>query len=201
MKAISFKKSFSGSLNIDFLRLAKNNFKSEKFEVSTKEPKVVFELLSGDSYKSKQDHSLCFTNFISDRTDYVTLARLEELFKDLSSIQSHQLNSVNMKERIENILSLYHFQNSEDLVESKVMKADLKGSLSNQDGVRAYFTFDHEVVEGEWIAKTQVIMIDLFHLVIPSKHKGKTADRSMRDTYHTNMNNKTCMSAFLNSHI
>lgn len=193
-----FTKSLSSNantiINIDFFKLAKKNFNSTSFTDKTKEPTVQFELLSEDSKTSKNEPSLHFTNFIGKKTDQNNIANVIKLFDDLTSLQSKQLTAVNLMDRVTKIFELYNYQEPNEQLETNVAKADLKDGLGNQQGVRIYFTFEHEVKEKEWLIHTKIILIDLYHLVIPSRHGKLTADKAKTINYDINRHNNECLS-------
>jgi hypothetical protein len=191
-----FSKSLDTKPSIDFLKMARRNVPG-KFIDTTKEPRIVFELLSADSNKSKIDRPLHFTNFISTRTNHNILFRLEEIFRDLRVLQSKEITSVDLRDRIIQILNLYNFQPSGDQVETDVVKVDVKGVLGVQDGVRVFLTFDHQMVEDEYIIFSKIILVDLYHLVIPSHFQGRTPERAKVHSFNQNLGNNICISNYL----
>ncbi|MEB9507246.1 hypothetical protein P4J13_25275 [Bacillus anthracis] len=192
-----FSKSLDTKPSIDFLKLAKRTFTGDKFLSTTKEPKIIFELLSEDSKKSKRLDSDHFTNFIGLKTHYNILKRVEEIFNNLYIIQTKEISSVNLKDRIKKILSQYHYQPSTEELETDVVKVDLKGSLGVQDGVRVFLTFSHGNEKDEWVIYAKIIMVDLYHLVIPSQYQGMTAERAKKHNFNQNRANNTCISDYL----
>lgn len=200
---MDFRKSLknSPSLDIDFLKLAKINFRSTDFIDTTKEPRVSFQLFSDESQKSKNYPSQHFTNYIGKLTDQTNVNRVLELFKDLSSLQRKELTTVRLDPRIISILKLYNYEEIDDIVETNVVKADIKDSLSNQNGIRVFLTFEHKENNGEWIIHTKVILVDLYHLVIPSKFKGMSAIKAKEHIYNLHRNNKQCLSEYTNTFV
>lgn len=194
-----FSKSMveKGKFHVDFMKLASKNFNHQSFSKTTKEPNVVFELLTEESKKSKNISNLHFTNFIGKPTNQNHLARVVDLFSDLSTLSNMELTTVHLFPRVINILNLYHFVESLDQVESNVVKVDLKDILGNQIGVRIYCAFDHEVVDEQWLVFTKVILVDLYHLVIPSEYNGMNPKKAKEHNYKLNKDNKDCLSNYL----
>lgn len=64
------------------------------------------------------------------------------------------------------------------------MKSDIREVLGNQEGLRVYWYYD---LNDE---KIKIVCVDPQHLVLPSKHKGKSKDEMMFDTFNQTINSK-----------
>jgi hypothetical protein len=180
----------------DLLERKKRSFSERHQDKFKPEKKKEVKFYNEQTIKSVHNKDLKFTNFFSGKTKCNVLQRLYELSKDLSVIRSLSPTTVNFnRKRIAQIIKLYIDDfDPKDLEEDKVMKVTLEDSLGQQDGVRLYFllnkTFD----------AYEIILIDLFHLVIPSKHrkKGRMIDREsmLNITYNQNKNNNKCISCY-----
>lgn len=196
-----FDNLFSKSLKtkIDLSDRRKRGF-SERHQVKFKphENKDV-KFYNGQTIKSMYDKELKFTNYYSNKTKSEVLQRVEELSEDLSIVRNFSPNTIDFnKKRIERIIKLYiNDFDSSDLEEDKVMKVTLGDSLGQQDGVRLYFLLNTKLDAYE------ILLIDLFHLVIPSDlkdRKGKIIkqDKVLNSTFSDNQNNQICISDYFN---
>lgn len=155
-------------------------------------------LYNDEAVISKFDQSLKFTNYLSVKMESSISMRLEELGQDLSLVkETGSFEPINFsKERITNIINLYLIDfNPGELEEDKVMKVSLRDSFGKKEGVRVYFILNNSLDVYE------IILIDVFHLLIPSRHRDKKgrvfdADKMMNVTFEEHRNNKECISDF-----
>lgn len=142
--------------------------------------------------KSKRCEKLKFTNFLSNSPG-TEVYRLESLVYDVSVLNNMRTSSVRFNnKRITDILNLNLIDfNPRALNDDSIVKVDLRNEFNQQDGVRIYVYMDTK--NGAY----DIIMIDLFHLVIPSKHKKKNKHTVLNETYKINQHNKQCISSFI----
>lgn len=126
--------------------------------------------------------------------------RLDALSSDLNIIKECDLeDTINFNDdRIAEIIKLFITDfDVNDLETDEVGKVSLKDSFGKNTGVRVYFIVDSLKLE------YKVILIDIFHLVIPSQHttkKGRKIDREkkLNTTFNENRSNNKCISDFFN---
>lgn len=142
--------------------------------------------------QSQKSDKLKFTNFFSDHTDGSIINRIYELSNDLDILKSGNIEmEVNFNnDRIVNIIKLFISDfDVESLGEDKVRKVTLVDPFGMKGQVRVYFIISNDFNSYE------IIAIDLFHLLIPSKHGGKSSDRMLNLTYESNKNNNRCLTS------
>lgn len=132
-----------------------------------------------------------FSNFVkTDQNEQYKI--LKSIYKDykegkniLDRFKAYdvELYSKNTQ-RLSNILSYNNMQEFNNFRTSEVLKYELKDS-SNK--LRVYI--EKEVKDGK--CTLVVRLIDLFHLAIPSRHKGISAETMRRRTYNKHKCNKT----------
>jgi hypothetical protein len=113
----------------------------------------------------------------------------------MASVNSVDLNEVVMNNRVLSCLSLY-----DDFVtdETLYVKQNLKSISGSATPIRLYFKFDKiSVHEDEVGYSLSLVLIDLFHLVIPSDHNGLSAEKMLKKTFHDNVNNMECISDYI----
>lgn len=156
------------------------------------EPKEV-RFFNREVTRSKQSEKLKFTNFLSSSPGN-EFYRLESLVNDVSVLNNMKTDTVNFNnKRITDILNLNLFDfNPRALNDDSIVKVDLRNEFNQQDGVRIYVYMDTN--SGAY----DIIMVDLFHLVIPSKHKKKDKHTVLNETYRKNERNDQCISSVIN---
>lgn len=192
-----FLKSLKPKIN--FAEKRSNSFKSSGVNLKpTKEKKVV--VYNENVIQSKLNERYKFTNYYSDRTDAEIMNRLDALSSDLNIIKECDLeDTINFNDdRIAEIIKLFITDfDVNDLEADEVGKVSLKDSFGKNTGVRVYFIVDSLKLE------YKVILIDIFHLVIPSQHttkKGRKIDREkmLNTTFNENRSNNKCISDCFN---
>lgn len=192
-----FLKSLKPKIN--FAEKRSNSFKSSGVNLKpTEEKKVV--VYNESVIQSKLNERYKFTNYYSDRTDAEIMNRLDALSSDLNIIKECDLeDTINFNDdRIAEIIKLFITDfDVNDLEADEVGKVSLKDSFGKNTGVRVYFIVDSLKLE------YKVILIDIFHLVIPSQHttkKGRKMDREkmLNTTFNENRSNNKCISDFFN---
>lgn len=194
-----YEDMFSKSLKPIIKFTSKNKLFTERNKFEPHHKSTV-DIYNQEVIKSKINNELKFTNFYSYGTDVSIKNRLEDLSCDLSIIKERDFDTnVNFNNnRIADIikLSIPDFD-VKDVEKGEVRKVSLTDSFGCKTGVRVYFLLDP-------VSSTyQIIVIDLFHLVIPSQHKDKKGNRKgkekmLNETFNKNKNNKECISNFFN---
>ena|SRR5690625_2949794 len=143
--------------------------------------------------KSKIDKKLKFTNFYSNTTHFAVKERINELSEDLSIIRDCIPEEVNLNDRIIDIIKLFIPDFEVQLIEDdQIMKVRLENQLGQQDGVRIYYLLN------EKFDAYEIIIIDLFHLVIPSRLKVRnkilSKGQAMNKVFQENVQNDICIS-------
>lgn len=151
-------------------------------------------------FESMYEKELMFTNFICDKIPSNIKIRLTELGEDLNIIRDYDLEPVTFNDdRIANIFSLYIAGfNTDELTKDEIMKVSLNNAFGERKGVRVYLRMNMEVIE--------LLLIDPFHLVIPSRYqikkrkkmKSYTAEEMKKRTFLENQNNSVCISELFN---
>lgn len=189
-----------------FIKSVKDNIKvlpnkkfterhSDKFQPREEREVRVY---SEQVLKSKKNHSLKFTNFLPKKATTEVIIRLYDLRKNPNIVRELDMEPVTFSDkRIEKIIRLFidDFE-QEDLEDEQVAKVTMKDTLGKTSPVRVYFIFNHK------LRVYEIILIDLYHLVIPSKHpnkKGKlmSKERVLEKNYRTNEYNNVCISKYL----
>lgn len=184
-KSLGVNKFTSKRKIIGFNERNSNKFKPAK----EKEVRIYNE----NVIKSKRDKTLKFTNFYSDNTDGSIINRMEDLGNNLDILRELNIeNEVNFNnDRIKNIIKLFidDFE-IDDLGEDEVKKITLVDAFGMSGTVRVYFILSKNFESYE------IIAIDLFHLLIPSSHRGKNKHQVLQDNYSKNRNNDKCISNY-----
>lgn len=190
---------FSKSLKtkIDLSDRKKRSFSERHREKFKPKKEKEVKLFSEDIIKSVNNKSLKFTNHYSSLTSFEILKRVEDLSDDLTVIRTLPMTTVEFNDdRITKIIQLYIEDFApKELNEDVVMKVSLVDSFGLQDGVRIYF------IMNETFDAYEIILIDLYHLVIPSNHttrnkKRITKKEMLNRTYEKNINNEKCISDY-----
>ncbi|MFZ3590004.1 hypothetical protein ACOI1C_12165 [Bacillus sp. DJP31] len=104
-----------------------------------------------------------------------------------------------INEKIKKCIGLYFdITNEEDSV---IFKSQLLDSLGNQTGVRVYAVADVNVDDDHPRAEYKIVLIDPFHLVIPSEfrdpRRGRLTKSQMEaEVYNKNIQNNISMHQF-----
>lgn len=182
---------------IDVSQVTKRNFSNylqEQFKPKKEKEIRFFNEQSITSKESKQDK---FTNFLYEDTDILILERIMSFLSDITMLKDLNSTTVSFKndekaERISNIIKLYisDFEiSSKD--EDRIRKAPIVSRLNTNENVRVYFMINDNFDTYE------IILIDPFHLVIPSDYKKKKAKQVLNETYNANQYNGECISSLM----
>jgi hypothetical protein len=202
MSKISFQSSFNRKSSL--FSLASKKFESDGFIDSTKRgrrfekdlsritPDIDF--YSVDVMRSKASHDHQFTNFIKHSTDQAIKTGIFDILTNPGVIESSRAGEVEMKPEILACLNLYVNPMPQGAI---VLKCNMTDSLGNPKSVRVFVLM---ILQSEPLKMIyRIILVDPFHLVIPSLHNGMTKDEMKRTMYNENRDNKICMYDYVQS--
>jgi hypothetical protein len=173
-------------------KFAKAKLTGKGFSKSIKSISPKIEFYSREVKSSKRIPEHKFTNFIRRDTKSDIKVRIQDLVSDPLLI-ADKVNQVNVSnEKIRSCINLYCDINADD--EELIFKSDIQGLLQLQDGVRVYSKLELSFENDEPNATYQIILIDPFHLVIPSELNGKPKDQVETEVYNVNAGNGICIS-------
>ncbi|QLG38719.1 hypothetical protein HW560_11780 [Paenibacillus sp. E222] len=200
-----FKVDFGASIRPKgcFDVLTKNKFESDGFLQSGKKNSKLkkqldkitptFEFLNSDAKKSKSLPEHMFTNFLTDLTPGTIKTSIFDIFDNPSIVDTPNAGVVRLtKPKIEACLNLYLDPLPEN---AYIVKSNLIDALGQPKHIRV-FTIMEFVTEPDLKAIYKIILIDPFHLVIPSKHGEKSKEEMEHDTYNHNRDNVLCMNDY-----
>jgi hypothetical protein len=156
-----------------------------------------FEFYSDDVKRSKKlpDHK--FTNYISTTVHQDIRMRLHALVEQPSIIEA-RATSVDRNNKVDRCLELYVDLSQE--TEPRLFKSTLETATGVPTTVRVFSKADLiKKDSGKFKAVFRIVLIDPFHLVIPSAHLGMTKEQMEDATYRQHQNNAKCMSDWLRS--
>lgn len=189
-----FSSSIKPKENISFQKMGVDKLKSSGFTESTAHILHVFELHNENVKHSKRIDELQFTNYLSNTTESAKRDKIAELGYDLSYIDNDKGDQVRLNDRIKSCLALYIDQIE---IDENIFKIDLSSFYSGQTGVRIFVKCEvSRNDEGQFKAAYKIIMIDPFHLVIPSQFNGFTKEYVMNKTFRENIGNNLCISTY-----
>lgn len=188
------EKKFARFSHLDIF--ANKKFEASGFEKSVKEIKSSINFLGKHVKESKKLDDDMFTNYLSPKTHHSITTRIHDLFMDPTIINNIRVGEIDViNEKIKKCVGLYFSINEEDTI---IFKSQLLDSLGNQTGVRVYAIADVNIDDEHPRAEYKIVLIDPFHLVIPSEHydskRGRLLKSQMeKETYNNNMHNKISM--------
>lgn len=178
--------------------IAKEKMKSEGFLSSTRKRKKFqrevekikpdIDFLNADVKKSMQLPEHLFTNFLSHKTDQDIKTGVFEVINNPSVADSKKVDKVRMNKKIIECIRLYY----EDLDEDSILfKSNLFDAIGSSKPVRIFTIpeFDPSIPKATY----KIVLIDPFHLVIPSEYRDKSKLEMESDTYRKNSDNQLCM--------
>ncbi|WHI58981.1 hypothetical protein PYH69_09455 [Mammaliicoccus lentus] len=170
----------------------RDEFNSNKidFDLSKRKEKEI--IFFNESVKSSITNSnLKFTNFISDHKQQNKINIIQKFSDDLTLIKD-RVTSLEYDSRMLSIFTLYLEGETREIIkENYLVKSDIRGPLETQDALRVYWFYD---LEDENI---KIICMDPQHLVLPSKHNGKTKEQMKIETFNETVNSKKhCISKY-----
>ncbi|MNW48901.1 hypothetical protein D3C74_262910 [compost metagenome] len=201
MSKVSFKDSFrpKGS----FERLISNKFEGSfvsesnkkgrfKNEVSGITPEISF--FSNDVKKSKNLTENKFTNFLSNSTEQLIKTCIYDIFDNPNIIDTPNADAVRFTDpKILNCLKLYHATVSEECL---IIKSNLIDEVGLPKPVRVFSIVEMQHTP-EPKATSKILLIDPFHLVIPSEHGGQAKRVVEEQTFLKNKDNRICMNNYV----
>ncbi|WP_449292927.1 hypothetical protein [Paenibacillus kyungheensis] len=177
-----------------FKGLVETKLKGKNFVESTKEIEANIIFYNDDVKRSQKLDEYKFTNFLSFKTCSGQKLRILDLIKNPSIVDSHNVTEVNLNAKVKSCLGLYVKVLSEDAL---IFKSAISNDFGDQLGVRVYTMFELPNNDPEMQSVFKIILIDPFHLVIPSKHKEDSKEVMEEKTYRLNYDNNICMSEWL----
>lgn len=170
----------------------RDEFNSNKidFDLSKrKEKEIIF--LNESIKSSKTNSNLKFTNFISDYKQQNKINIIQKFSDNLSLIKD-RVTSLDYDSRMLSIFTLYLEDETREVIkENYLVKSDIRGPLETQDALRVYWFYD--LVD----ENIKIICMDPQHLVLPSKHNGKTKEQMKNETFNETVNSKKhCISKY-----
>ncbi|GIP60598.1 hypothetical protein [Paenibacillus woosongensis] len=197
MSRISFGDSFrpKGSFTVIAQKklLESNGFKesarkkgSFKKDADKLRPEISF--LNDDVKKSNKLHDYYFTNFISSKTEQSIKTCIYDIYSDPNVVDTPNASEVTINKKIQECLKLYLPQVP---VGALIIKSNLIDGLGAPKPFRVFSIMEFQHNPPKAISK--IVLIDPFHLVIPSQHNGKQKRTVESEVYKSNMNNHICM--------
>lgn len=145
-----------------------------------------------------------FTNYVEDFiTDYQVEHTIEVLNNGLDVLKKHKLDTVDINydskgKRIKEIIELYFkFRNPRE--EYWFVKTDIKTEFQsdiNSAGSSRIVMVNAKDMETKK-HYLQILFVDPYHLFIPGRHKGKSAEETKKETYEKCSDFETCLSKYL----
>lgn len=182
------------------------NYKIDRdtFDIKADPAKIEIDWYSEDSKKSKYIKNE-FTNFVDDLlTDTDVENVVNVLNNNLDDLSNAKQLSVGIKntlegERIKKILRLYFsfddLPEEEHLFTRAIVNTELQKIRDDAGPVRVVMVNMKDMISNKYYS--QIIFVDLYHLFIPSKHNGKTADEAKEISYKQHEELDVCLSKHL----
>ena len=191
------KKLFTESLKpkkTELFRVAEDHFVTSGLLGVEEELVSDFAFYSEDVKRSKILPDYKFTNYVSANVSQDVKIRFQELASDPSIIQD-RASGVDRNIKIDKCIALYVNLGNEDPL---IFKSTLHTSVGVPTTVRVFSKVDLVRQDsGKNKALFRIILIDPFHLVIPSQHKGIEKGIMEDQVFNENRNNTICMSEWL----
>ena len=157
----------------------------------------------GRAKNSKHEHKLSFTNYLHKGASTEILHRLNFLKCNLQDIvamdNTSHVGGIESNDRLRAILKLYLPDSIDPYYSDYVYKVSMKDAFGASTSVRVYGLYEpYELKPIDSVKyRFSVFLIDPWHLVIPSAHKGVNTDKYLENTYRENRQNRLCLSNFL----
>lgn len=193
LKQTSSAKKFNRHIHLEIF--ARKKFESEGFRKKVESIESNIDFLDDNIKKSVLSEDNLFTNYLSENTPVSITGRIGELFDNPTIINNIRVDTVNMTDKVKNCISLYNDISEEENPE--VFKSQLLDPFGEQTGVRVYVVV--LTVEIGKKAEYKIVLIDPFHLVIPSEYDGRKKEIVERENFELNRNNTTCMTEYMSS--
>ncbi|MEB7801502.1 hypothetical protein NGC89_08575 [Staphylococcus xylosus] len=177
--------------NEDFIP-TRDEFYSKQIDIDLnkrKEKEITF--FNKSVIFSETNTILKFTNFISDTKQQSKINIIHNFSKNLSLLKE-RISTLDYDDRMLSILSLYLKEETKEISKNQsLVKSDIRSMLDTQDALRVYWFYDLSD------DKIKVVCIDPQHLVLPSKHNGKTKNQMIEQTFKETTNSKKhCISKY-----
>ncbi|WP_379128851.1 hypothetical protein [Paenibacillus sp. sgz500958] len=135
-----------------------------------------------------------FTNFISETTSESIKTSIYDIFDNPNIFDTPNAGEVEFNnKKIEECLKLYIDPFPASLL---FIKSNLVDAMGIPKQVRVFSVME-TISNPEPKAISKIVLIDPFHVVIPSKHDGKTKEEVERDTFRSNKDNYLCMNDYV----
>jgi hypothetical protein len=174
---------------------AKEKLHGSGFKDSFADIHPTFEFHSELVKKSINSKEYKFTNFLSNKTNHSITSRIQELAEDPSILNNDSVMTVNMNEKIKSCINLYCEIDSDD--NPIIYKSELRDIFGTRNSLRIFCMIDIVMVENSPKAINKIVLIDPFHLVIPSQHNGMTKEKAEAYVYRENSGNTLCLSKYI----
>lgn len=200
---LDFGSSFKPKGNLTLL--AQSEFKGKHFPNSAKKIKTfqkkmneirpIIEYYDESIKKSRKDEATLFTNYLSPSAKSSIKTTIYDIMSNPSLIDSPHGDVVRMTDKVKQCIESYIGTIPQN---SRIIKSNLIDAVGNPKEVRVFslMTF---VDEPEFRAISKIVLIDPFHLVIPSEHNGKKKEVVEREAFQQNKENSLCMLDYVNS--
>jgi len=177
--------------NEDFIP-TRDEFYSKQIDIDLnkrKEKEITF--FNKSVIFSETNTILKFTNFISDTKQQSKINIIHNFSKNLSLLKE-RISTLDYDDRMLSILSLYLKEETKEISKNQsLVKSDIRSMLDTQDALRVYWFYDLSD------DKIKVVCIDPQHLVLPSKHNGKTKNQMIEQKFKETTNSKKhCISKY-----
>lgn len=194
------KKMFEATLEppkSELFRVVSDQYITGGFLGDDEELSPDFEFYNEKVKRSQNLNEYKFTNYISKNISPDIKLRIQELASDLTIVQN-DVEPVRRNDKIDKCLGLYIDLSQE--TDPYLFKSRLRTSVGVLTPVRVFTKADLvRRDDGKNKALFRIVLIDPFHLVIPSEHDGMTKEQMEDRVFKQNMNNKDCMSDLLKS--
>lgn len=151
-----------------------------------------FEFYSDEVKISKKLPQSYFTNFLHISTKEEIKSGIHSIFSDQSIVDTLKGDYVRLNSKIQDCLKMYYPSLND---ESEVFKSNMQDVAGKPKPVRIFSIADIDFSQHK--ATFKIILIDPFHLVIPSDF-GKMNSREMeKSVFANNVGNELCMSVYV----
>lgn len=203
---IIMSRDFNGSFRPKghFETLVRNKLESDGFIQSGKKRNKAkkdfaqispsFGFFNQDVKKSRTLDIHMFTNYLSESTSQSIKTSVYDIFENPGIIDTPNADAVRFNHpKIEECLKLYI-----DIIPADclILKSNLIDEIGVPKPIRVFSLMMLDPVELK--ATYLIILIDPFHLVIPSEFEGRAKDVVEREIYEFNKNNQLCMNDYYN---
>ncbi|RPK28789.1 hypothetical protein EDO6_04316 [Paenibacillus xylanexedens] len=151
-----------------------------------------YEFFSDDVKKSRVLPNNLFTNYLHDTTHQDIKGGVLSVFTDHSIVDTLKGDYVRLNTKIMNCLSDYYPLLTDD---TEVFKSNLQDIAGKPRPVRIFSIANIDFTQHKCLF--QIILIDPFHLVIPSEHGGLNSREMEQQAFKHNAKNDICMTTYV----